>query len=54
MNELIVEKLSNVSKLVLPGILMIKKVTTDSKDDEICELMPRKIVKVRQRQKIPQ
>ena len=50
LNTLIVDKLSSSARLVLPGILQCKKVSTltDAKQLDV-EVMPRKIVKVKQR-----
>lgn len=51
---LIVEKLSSSARLVLPGILQCKKVSTitNEKQNDV-EIMPRKIVKVKTKPKAP-
>jgi hypothetical protein len=50
LNSLIVDKLTSSAKIVLPGILQCKKISTvtNEKLNEV-EVMPRKIVKVRPR-----
>ena len=50
LNSLIIDKLTSSAKIVLPGILQCKKISTvtNEKQNEV-EVMPRKIVKVKPR-----
>lgn len=49
LNPLILEKISSSAKLVLPGVLQSQKISTVINNKNETDVLPRKIVKVRQR-----